>query len=286
MRNPEPGTFKPITKNFDVDQALLLARLASQHPNVDEFKEVAVQELPQATRSTRLGLANRLRRYFFETEKDHILHTPALQIWASSQVDEQVKRQLLYVYYLRALPLVWHAVHELVLPHSENRHVRDSEGEIPQEEWDTFLSRYLAPCADSTFIRTRNHLTAHLIKFGVLEAEPVPGEHLRKRFYVNPLQPQADVFWFALALEYRDHGWMSRTVEFLAEESWSRIAFCTPPTYVRWAMDEAEQVGLGYSDYYGAEKQFTWRTDDVPAVIADRLTGQAADAVGRNEATL
>jgi len=274
------GPFKPVTKNFDIDQTLRLAELARRHPSVEAFKAAAVQQLPQATRSTRQELVNRFQKFFLETENDpstgsghrHIVQTPALQIWAASQVDAQARRQLLYVHYLRALPLAWHAVHDLVLPRTKNQHAGDAEREIPQADWDTFLSRYLVDCADSTFARTRSHLTAHLTKFGLLETEPVPGERFAKRFYANSMQPQAEVFWFAVGLEYAENGWTSRTVDFLAEESWSRVAFCAPPAYVRWALDEAEQAGLGYSDYYGAEKQFTWRPDDVPAAIAARLT--------------
>ena len=279
------GPFKPITKNFDIDQTLLLADLAHQHPSVEAFKEVAVQQLPQATRSTRQELTNRFLSFFLETENDpstgsghrRIVQTPALQIWTAPQVDAQVKRQLLYVYYLRAVPLAWHAVHELVFPRAANGPTSSAGSEIPQADWDAFLSRYLIDCADSTFARTRNHLTAHLTKFGLLETEPVPGERFARRFYANSMQPQAEVYWFALGLEYADNGWTSRTVDFLAEESWSRVAFCAPAAYVRWALDEAGRAGLGYSDYYGAEKQFTWRFDDVPAAIAARLAVRSGD---------
>lgn len=275
MTNTQAGPFKPITKNFDIDQTLLLAELAHLYPCVETFKAAAIQQLPQATRSTRQELTSRFLHFFLETEDDHIVPTPALQIWAAPQVDAQVKRQLLYVYYLRAVPLAWHAVRELVLPRTKNQHAGEAEREVPQADWDAFLSRYLIDCADSTFARTRNHLTAHLTKFGLLETEPVPGERFARRFYANSMQPQVEVFWFALGLEYAHNGWTSRTVDFLAEESWSRIAFCAPATYVRWALDEAERVGLGYSDYHGSEKQFTWRPDDVPAAIAARLTDRS-----------
>lgn len=272
MTDLQRGEFSPLTKSVEIDQALLLAELAWQHSEVDAFKQAAVQKLPQASRETRQAVANRITRYFMETQDGEIQRTPALRIWASSAVAQPIKRALLYVYYMRAVPLAWHAVNEVILPRSGRR--RDAEREISQAVWDDFLGRYLRPSKRGTFNKTRSHLTAHLTKFGLLEREGVPGDRIAKRYFANPVQPPVEVFWFALALEYADNGWTSRGVDFLVESSWSRVAFCIPETFVRWALHEAEVVGLGYSDYYGSEQQFTWRPADVPAALAARLIGE------------
>lgn len=43
--------------------------------------------------------------------------------------------------------------------------------EIKVEDWNGFLERKLRSYTKTTFSRTRGHLTAHLTKFGLLEAE-------------------------------------------------------------------------------------------------------------------
>jgi hypothetical protein len=272
--------FKPITKNFDIDQNLRLAQLAFQHPVLDEFKDAALQTLPQATRKTRLELTSRFQNAFLEVKRDRIRRTPALHIWASSEIEQQAKRQLLYIYYLRAFPLAWYTVKELILPRAGNGLGSSHDPEIPQEEWDSFLERYLVPCADSTFDRTRNHLTAHLTKFSMLESRSEPGDRFNKKFFANPTQPLVEIFWLSLGLEFADNAWTSRTFEFIQQESWTRIAFCSPSNYVNWALEEAERSGLGYSDYYGSEKQFTWRSEDVDVEIANRMTGESPCSEG------
>jgi len=267
------GPFKPIVKNFDIEQYLMLAGLAYRYPDLSEFKQHAIQELPQSTRKTRLEWTGRFQSAFLAVENKKIIKTPALQIWASDRVDIQVKRQLMYIYYLRKFPLIWHAVNVVVYPRSGAEATLQVDNEIPIEAWDSFLQNNLVPVAESSFIRVRNHFTSQLSKFGLLESSVVGNGPFNKKFFARTLQPLVEVMWFSLGLEFHFHGWTSRTVDFIAKKSWTRIAFCAPETFMRWALDEAVRLNFGYFDYYGSEKQFAWRDMDIPQIIADKLNG-------------
>ena len=272
MKLADEEHFRPITKNINIDQWLLLARIAAKNRSVDDFNKEAVQALPQATRKTRQEWVGRFRSTFLSIQDDKIENTPALWIWGSENADLKLKRELLYIYYLCHFPLVWRAARDLLLPRAQPNQADDAATEIPLEIWDSFLRANLVSCADSTFVRTRNHLTAVFQKFGLLESEKVNGEHLEKRFIVNPVQPSLEAILFSLGLEYQDQGWTSRTYDFLVEESWTRVGLVCPENYLHWALDQAVALDLGYSDYFGSEKQFTWRVDDVPAAVADIAT--------------
>ena len=263
------GPFRPITKNINIDQWLLLTSIAAKHSSVIDFNEEAVQSLPQATRKTRQEWVSRFRTIFLSIQEDQIERTPALRIWDSDKTDLKLKRELLYIYYLRHFPLIWHTARDLLLPRAQSKKIGGIGKEIPLEIWDSFLQANLVSCAESTFVRTRNHLTSFFQKFGRLESEKLSEERLEKRFIVNPAQPSLEAILFSLGLEYQDQGWTSRTYDYLAKESWTRIGLVCPENYLLWALDQAEALDLGYSDYFGSEKQFTWRVDYVPAAVAD-----------------
>jgi hypothetical protein len=197
-----------------------------------------------------------------------------VMLLTAPDLDARLKRDLLFTQYLRTTPLVWEAIHHVVLAHAEARAQplsNANDAEIPRSAWDAFLSGALRQYTDSTFSRTRGHITAHLVKFGLLEAHGVPGDRIAKRFFARFYEPDPRAFWFSLALEFRDSGWTSRSMDYVANGSWTRIAYCTKPAYARFVMEEAERTALVVTDFFGSEKQITFRGPDAVANVVEAV---------------
>ena len=256
--------YGPLTKSIDIDEALMLIDLSSAYESVAAWQDEALYRLPQASRRRRQEIARAVRRKFLETEGDRFVSTPLRSLLTTPTLGGSLKRDLLLAQYLRTTPLVWEAVQQVVLPYAEA-----GGAEIPFEEWTPFLEARLNTTTESTKVKTRNHITAHLTKFGLLEARTVPGDRIAKRFYARFGEPNPRAFWFSLALEFGEKGWTSRSLAYVESQSWTRIAYCAKPAYVRFAMDEAERAGLIATDYYGSEKQCTFRNADAVAHVVE-----------------
>jgi len=221
--------------------------------------------LPQISRVRRQEVVRVTLRKFLVTDDDRIVITPFLRVMVDPKVESALKRELLYVYYLRSTPLAWEAVAEVVLPRAEVANsslAQEHNREIKIEDWNAFLTKKLRTYTDSTLSRTRGHLTAHLTKFGVLESEQVEGNAIAKRFYVRFTEPDPRAFLFSLATEFSDHGWISRSLEWVVTHSWTRIAFCVRPIYTRFAVEQGERWGLVIREYFGSQPQVTLRGPD------------------------
>ncbi len=143
------------------------------------------------------------------------------------------------------------------------------DAEILQSELDALLENKLKQYTNSTFSRTRRHITAHLTKFGLLEARPVPGNTIAKRFFAHFYEPDPRAFWFSLVMEFTEQGWTSRSLDFVIRQSWTRTAYCTSPAYARFIMEEAERSALTVTDFFGSKKQVTLRGPDVMANVVE-----------------
>jgi hypothetical protein len=256
------GPYGPLTKSIDVDEALMLIELAREYPIVADWQDEALFRLPQASRKRRQEIIRSVRRKFLQVENEHVLETPLLTLLTTPTLEPRLKRDLLFAQYLRATPLVWEAIQQVVLPHAEadaGPLAKPQDAEIPRVEWDELLQRRLQQYTDTTLSRTRQHITAHLIKFGLLEARPVPGNRIARRFYAHFYDPDPRAFWFSLALEFAERGWTSRSLDYIINQSWTRVAYCTKTTYVRFIIDEAERAALVVTDFFGSEKQVTLR---------------------------
>ena len=254
--------FGPLTKSIDVDEALMLVQLSCQLPEILAWQEEALYRLPQPSRQRRQEIARSVQSKFLRVEGSTFVKTPLVDLLTDSILPAQLKRDLLFAQYLRATPLVWEAIREVVLPRTEAEAQHLAQGglaEIPQSALDSFLQKRLRQYTETTFSRTRRHVTAHLIKFGLLEARPVPGNAIAKQFFAHFYQPDVRAFWFSLTQEFIDQGWTTRSERFICESSWTRIAYCTTPAYARFALDEAERSGLLATDFFGSEKQATLR---------------------------
>jgi hypothetical protein len=259
------GPYGPLTKSIDVDEALMLIELAREYPSVADWQDEALLRLPQASRKRRQEIIRSVRRKFLQVENEHVLETPLLTLLSTPTLEPRLKRDLLFAQYLRATPLVWEAIQQVVLPHAEagaGPLAKTQDAEIPQAEWDELLQRRLRQYTNTTLSRTRGHITAHLIKFGLLEARPVPGNRIARRFYAHFYDPDPRAFWFSLALEFAERGWTSRSLDYIINQSWTRVAYCTKTTYARFIIDEAERAALVVTDFFGSEKQVTLRGPD------------------------
>lgn len=265
MTKPTEG-YPPLTKSIDVDEAMMLIRLSQELPEVAAWQEEALYRLPQPSRQRRQEITRSVQRMFLQVEGPHFVRTPFVELITDVTLPDQLKRDLLFAHYLRATPLVWQALSEVILPHLESQaqSLAQSAGrvEIPQPTLDEFLQRHLRETTSGAFDRTRRHITAHLIKFGVMESQPVPGDRIAKHFFAHFYQPDVRAFWFALAQEFNEQGWTSRSERFICERSWTRTAFCATGAYARFALDEAEKHGIAVLDFFGSEKQFTLRGPD------------------------
>jgi hypothetical protein len=259
------GPYGPLTKSIDVDEALMLIELAREYSNVADWQDEALFRLPQASRKRRQEIIRSVRRKFLQVENEHVLETPLLTLLTTPTLDQRLKRDLLFAQYLRTTPLVWEAIQQVVLPHAEagaGPLAKAEDAEIPQAEWDQLLQRRLRQYTNTTLSRTRGHITAHLTKFGLLEARPVPGDRIARHFYAHFYDPDPRAFWFSLALEFTERGWTSRSLDYIVNQSWTRVAYCTKTTYARFIVDEAERAALVVTDFFGSEKQVTLRGPD------------------------
>lgn len=266
--------YGPLTKSIDIEQTCMLLSLAYELRSVSAFKEEGLARLPQTSRVRRQEVVRLTLRKFLVSDNDRIVVTPFLRAMADPGVEPTLKRDLLYVQYLRSTPLVWEAVAEVVVPRMEalNSAVgRRDDREIKVEDWNGFLERKLRSYTKTTFSRTRRHLTAHLTKFGLLEAERVEGDAIAKRFYARFTEPDARAFLFGLAVEFDDHGWASRSLDWVMTRSWTRIGFCTRPAYVRFVVEQGERWGMVIPEYFGSQRQVTLRGPDPVERVADLI---------------
>ena len=268
------GRYGPLTKSIDVDEALMIIELTREVETVAAWQDEALYRLPQASRQRRQEIARSVRQKFLETEDDHFVATPLLTLLTTRALDGRLKRDLLFAQYLRTTPLVWESIQQVVLPHAEASTqplARDEDTEISQNEWDALLEKRLRLYTDTTFSRTRRHITAHLTKFGLLEARKVPEERYAKRFFAHFYEPDPRAFWFSLAMEFAEQGWTSRSLDFITGPSWTRVAYCTKKSYARFVVEEAERAALVVTDFFGSEKQVTFRGSDPVAHVAEAI---------------
>jgi hypothetical protein len=273
MTTTNNGQYGPLTKSIDIEESLALIALANEYEEVDAWQEEALFRLPQASRSRRQEIVRAVRRKFLTIEADHFSTTPLRQLLTWPSLNERCKRDLLFAQYLRTTPLVWQAIREVVLPHVEaSAHPLTADSaEISQAEWDQFLEHSLRQFTDTTFSRTRRHITAHLVKFGLLEDRPIPGNHIAKQFFARFYEPDPRAFWFSLALEFAENGWSTRSLDYIINDSWTRIAYCTKTTYARYVIEEAERAALVMTEYFGSDKQITLRGADPVAHITEAI---------------
>ena len=230
--------------------------------------------MPQASLQRRQEIVHSVQAKFLDVEGDRFVDSPSVRLLAAERLGAKLRRDLLLAQYLRATPLVWEAVRDVVLPHAEastRQLAKANGGEITLEDWIDFLAGRLNTSTPSTVEKTRNHITAHLTKFGLLEARAVPGDRIAKRFFARSYEPDARAFWFSLALEFDARGWTSRSLDFVSSASWTRIAYCATPAFVRYAVEEAERAGLVATDFFGSEKQVTLRGPEPVARIAEAI---------------
>lgn len=252
----------------------MLVALAAQYESVDEWQEEALFRLPQASRSRRQEIVLMARRKLLETNGDEFVRTPLQSLLAWPSLGDRLKRDLVFAQYLRTTPLVWEAIQQVVLPRAEaaaSPLASEDAAEITLEEWMAFLDGRLNTNTESTMVKTRQHITAHLLKFGLLRDEPVLGDAIARRFFATFYDPAPEAFWFSLAQEFFERGWSSRSLDYVVNESWTRIAYCTRPTYARYAVEEAERKALVRIEYYGSDKQVTLRGSDPVGQVAEAI---------------
>jgi hypothetical protein len=268
------GPYGPLTKSIDIDEALMLIDLTREYESVAAWQDEALYRLPQASRQRRQEIVRSVRRKFLRTEDDQFVATPLVTLLTTRALDGRLKRDLLFTQYLRTTPLAWEAVQEVVLPHAEAAALplaQPEAADIRLDDWVEFLDGKLNTATKSTVVKTRNHLTAHLAKFGLLQVHNLPGDRFAKRFSARFYEPDPRAFWFSLALEFAEQGWTSRSLDFITGQSWTRIAYCTKTSYARFVMEEAERAALVVTDFFGSEKQVTFRGTDLVANIAEAI---------------
>ncbi len=269
---PSTNQYSPLTKSVDVDEVLLLIELTREYPVVADWQDEALFRLPQASRQRRQEIVHSVSTKFLQADNGRFVTTPLLTLLTTPILEQRLKRDLLFAQYLRATPLVWEAIQQVALPHAEAGaapSAKSEDAEIPQSEWDGLLQHRLRRYTETTLSRTRAHITAHLLKFGLLEARPVPGDRIAKRFYAHYYDPDPRAFWFSLAMEFADQGWTSRSLDYVTNQSWTRIAYCAKTTYARFVVEEAERAGLVVTDFFGSEKQVTLRGPDPLANVVE-----------------
>jgi hypothetical protein len=255
----------------------MLIGLARGFSDVQSWREEAMLRLPQASHKRRQEIVHDVQAKFLAVEGNRFADSPLVKLLVAEKLGVNLRRDLLLAQYLRATPLVWEAMRDVALPHAEasaRQLAKADSAEVTLEDWTVFLTGRLSTSTPSTVEKTRNHVTAHLTKFGLLEARAVPGDRIAKRFYAHFYEPDARAFWFSLALEFDSRGWTSRSLDFVSGTSWTRIAYCATPAFVRYAVEEAERAGLVATDFFGSEKQVTLRGPEPVARVAEAILRQ------------
>lgn len=268
------GPYGPLTKSIDVAEVLMLVDLTQETSTVDAWEEEALFRLPQPSRQRRQEIVRSVRRGFLQADNGHFAATPLRSLLTAANLDSRLKRDLVFGQYLRATPLVWVAIRDVVLPHAETAaqpQARPEDGAIAQAELDALLMQRLHQYTEATLSRTRQHITAHLTKFGLLEAQPVPGDRIAKRFLARYYEPDPRAFWFSLAVELAEQGTAARSLDYVIHQSWTRIAYCCKPAYARYVMEEAERAALVSVSFFGSEKQLSLRGSDPAAAVAEAI---------------
>lgn len=272
---PVAERHKPLTKSIDIAQVLDLFQLANHYAALGEWRKAALQHLPQVSRSARQDTV-RFAANLLTVESSTIQPTPQLRVWTAPQASLNVKRDLLFLYYLRATPLAWQAAAKVVLRYAEAGAAplaKPDASVIPAQVWDAWLRTKLPETtAASSRVKTRNHLTAHFTKFGIMEPERVGASVTEKRFHARFFEPDPRVFIWALALEYLDHGWVSRSLDYATTKSWARQGFCTTTAFARFAVEEAEGSGWAALEFFGSERLVTLRLSGLLESLADAMT--------------
>ena len=138
--------YGPLTKSIDVDEALMLIGLTREFDSVAAWQEECLYRLPQASRQRRQEIVRAVRRKFLQTESDRFLTTPLVTLLVAPTLDARLKRDLLFAQYLRATPLVWEAIQQVVLPRAESGTqplAKAEDNEISLEDWEAFLEARL-----------------------------------------------------------------------------------------------------------------------------------------------
>lgn len=266
--------YGPLTKSIDIDEMLMLIDLTREFETVSAWEEEALFRLPQGSRRRRKEIVRSARRKFLEIEDDSFVRTPLVALLNTQRLTGRVKRDLLLAQYLRTTPLVFDAINEIVLPRAEEAArplANPDDSIISLEDWQGFLDSKLNTTTPSTVAKTRSHITAHLTKFGLLQAQHTAGNHFDKRFSAHFYEPEPSAFWFSLALEFAEHGWTSRSLDYVTNQSWTRVAYCAQPAYVRFVMQEAERSALVVTDFFGSERQVTFRDPDFVANVVEAI---------------
>lgn len=275
MNQPDPvSTYGPLTKTVDIDEALMLISLTREFESISAWQDEAMFRLPQASRKRRQEIISAVRHKFLQAEDDHFIKTPLLTLLTTQTLDNRLKRDLLLAQYLRATPLVWEAIRQVVLPRAQAAALplaRPEVAEILVEHWSAFLTERLNTSTPSTVEKTRNHITSHLSRFGLLDAHAVPGDRIAKHFLAHSYEPDPRAFWFSLAVEFAERGWTSRSLDYIIGQSWTRIAYCATPAYARFVVDEAERAALVVTDFFGSEKQVTFRGPDAITNVVEAI---------------
>jgi hypothetical protein len=274
MAKTQNGLYSPLTKSIDIEESLALITLANEYEQVDAWQDEALFRLPQTSRSRRQEIVRDVQRKFLQVENDHFVATPLQRLLTWPALGERLKRDLLFAQYLRTTPLVWAAIEKVVLPHAEaaSQPMAQAEAaEIQLEHWVDFLSSRLSTDTKSTVVKTRQHITAHLTKFGLLETRAVPGDRIAQRFFARFYEPDPRAFWFSLAIEFAESGWSSRSLDYIMNDSWTRVAYCTKSTYARFAIEEAERAALVMTEYFGSDRQIMLRGADPVTYIAEAI---------------
>ena len=270
----ENGLYSPLTKSIDIAETLMLIELTRDYGRLADWQDEALFRLPQASRQRRQEIVSAVRHKFLEHENDHFVSTPLLTLLTAPLLEIRLKRDLILAQYLRTTPLVWEAIQQVVLPHAEagaRPLTGPEQAEITLEDWMTFLGDRLNTTTPSTVSKTRQHITAHLTKFGLLEARPRPGDRIAKQFFAHFYEPDPGAFWFSLAVEFIEQGWTSRSLDYVLHQSWTRIAYCASPAYARFVMDEAERSAVVVTSFFGSEKQVTWRGPDIISNVLEAI---------------
>jgi hypothetical protein len=265
--------YSPLTKSLNIEETLMLVQLTAEMNEVEAWRDEAIFRLPQPSHQRRLEIVRMAQHLFLPTQDDAFVDTPLRRLLINSRVDARVKRDLMYFQYLRETPLVWEAIAEIMLPLAEAsaNGIPGIDGEVTTSQLDRFLADRLSTQTPSTVTKTRNHITGHLLKFGLVRGADVPGDRIAKRFFAHYYEPDPRAFWFALVSELADHGSYTRSVDTLINRSWTRIGFCTRPAYVRYVLEEAERSDLAVPSFFGSEKQLTWRGPDPVAKVTEAI---------------
>lgn len=266
--------YRTITHRPNIDDVGLLLEEARNLQSYTQLRERATQLLGQPSRSRRLGVAGDVKRYFLdEGEKELNPSKSVLVMLWNAVSSEKIRRELLYVEFVRHVEIADAFVQEVLFPKlysSAEKLFSTDDAEVRRENVDEFLSSKLEKYTDESFKKTRNHLLGMLGQFGILQGH---GSSFSRRWTVRHYEPAVLGWLYAIYKEFDVLYERKRLEGYFANESPTTKRFLLSSDGLRYVMKEALKQGYLDKEIFGGNSVYRLVYSDTDTFVKEFIHG-------------